>query len=317
MKIIFWVKGNRGVSCLRKVLENSYCIDSLVLQQQHDKEWYLEALRIGKKYGIAVFEPEDPNSHQTEEFLKRRLPDLFILAGYGKIVKQNIIDIPKLMCINLHGGKLPEYRGSSPMNWALINGESEFGISIIKVDTGVDTGAVIMDRLFTIDDNSTIYDLHKIADDAFPQMLLKVLEQLKDGSYSMRKQDPSGAAYYPLRFPDDGLVLWDMMTAQDVHNRIRALTVPYPCAFTYYQGRKVRLVSSTLKETEFFGEPGRVYQKKEGKLLVYAKDKCLWITKAVFEDTGESLYQQIARYERLATVMGSVGHLYKSLGDSI
>ncbi len=311
MKIVFWIKGSRGVRCLTRVIESGYDIDLLVLQQQRGKQWYIEAVKLGQEHGIRVIEPEDPNDSETERALRSRAPDLFVLAGYGKIVKPNIISIPKVMCINLHGGKLPEYRGSSPMNWVLINGEEKFGISIIKLDSGVDTGDVIMARSFPIEQNSIIRELHEMADEVFPEMLVEVLRQLEDGTFSLKKQEISKARYYPLRFPDDGLIFWDMFTAKQIHNRIRALAEPYPCAFTYYQDRKVKLLSSKLRKTDFFGEPGRVYLKKRGKLLVCAMDKCLWITKAIFEETGEFLYHKITRYERLATVMGAVENLYK------
>lgn len=312
MKIVFWIKGSRGVRCLNRVIESNYDIDLLVLQQQRGMQWYKEAVKLSQEHGIPVIEPENPNDNETERILRSLEPDLFVLAGYGKIVKPNIIAIPKLMCINLHGGKLPEYRGSSPMNWALINGETKFGISIIKVDNGVDTGDVIMDSLFPIEQNSNIRELHEMADEAFPEMLVEVLRQLESDSFSLKKQEISKASYYPLRFSEDGLIFWDMFTAEQIHNRIRALTEPYPCAFTYYQGRKVKILSSKLRETNFFGEPGRVYLKKGGNLLVCAKDKCLWITESIFEDTGESLYSEILRYERLATVMGAIDNLYKT-----
>ncbi|MFC1883623.1 methionyl-tRNA formyltransferase [Thermodesulfobacteriota bacterium] len=311
MKIIFWIKGNRGVSCLKKVIENGYTIDLLVLQAQAGKQWYQQANKLAQEYNIKTAEPEEPNSPETEKFLEKSNPDLFVLAGYGKILRQNIIKIPKIMCINLHGGKLPEYRGSSPMNWVLIRGQQSFGISIIKVDAGVDTGDVLLDRSFPIDENSNIRDLHAKADESFPEMLVEVLNMLKDGSYKLRSQDNEKASYFPLRFPEDGLIFWDMFTAEEIHNRIRALTQPYPCAYSYFKGRKVKLLSSVLRSQDFFGEPGRVYLKKEGKLLVCAKDKCLWIAEAVFEDTGDSIFGSISRYERFATVMAVAEQFYQ------
>ncbi len=311
MKIIFWTKGNRGLACLNKVIENGFVIDLLVLQAQPGKEWYKKATEQAKKHGIPTFEPDDPNSAETEDYLRKREADLFVLAGYGKIVRSNIISIPKIMCINLHGGKLPEYRGSSPMNWALINGESTFSISIIKVDDGVDTGDVILDHTFPITQGMTIRDLHKSADETFPEMLIEVLKQTEDGTYTLKKQDNSRASYFPLRFPDDGLIFWDSFTAGEIHNRIRALTDPYPCAFSYFNGRKVMLKASRLRDSNFFGEPGRIYLKKNGDLLVCASDRCLWVTDAVFADTGETLYDNVSRYESFLTVRCAINEIYK------
>jgi methionyl-tRNA formyltransferase len=228
-----------------------------------------------------------------------------VLGGYGKILKGPIIATAKDMFVNLHGGRLPKYRGSSPMNWSLINGEKEFGLSIIKVDTGVDTGDLLLERVFPIDPSHSIADLHHRANHEFPLMLVEVLRGLRAGSLAPRKQPPGGS-YWPLRFSEDGFILWDTLTAEQVHNRIRALTEPYPCAFSYYEGRKVRLLVSSLPEEDFFGEPGRIYRVSPKKgVLVCAADKCLWLSRAVFED-GKELAASAERYAKLATVRGSI-----------
>lgn len=143
-------------------------------------------------------------------------------------------------------------------------------------------------------------------------MLIQVIEQIEKQTIKPRKQDESRAAYYPLRFPDDGLILWDMFTAEEIHNRIRALTDPYPGAFTYYKNCKIKLRKSSLTDRPFYGEPGRIYQKKRNKLLVCAKDKCLWIESIVLADTLEDFYPQLKRYERLATVRDKVKSIYEN-----
>ena len=233
-------------------------------------------------------------------------PDLFILAGYGKILKQNIIGIPKVMCVNLHSGKLPSYRGSSPMNWSLIKGEKSFTLSVIKIDSGVDTGDLLCERTFPVKINDTIRDLHKIANKEFPLMLEETIGNIERGSCRPEQQAKNNISYYPLRFPHDGLILWDIFTAGEIHNRIRALTEPYPCAYTFYNDRKVRLISSELWRYPYYGEPGCIYMKDKEGLLICALDRCLLIKEACFEDTKESLYDVVNRYDRMATVRGSV-----------
>jgi len=261
---------------------------------------------LAEEIEVETISPEDPNDKEVRQYLQRFDSDLFVLAGYGKILRRQTIDIPKLMCLNLHGGKLPQCRGSSPINWSLINGASSFGLSIIKVGSGVDTGDVLLDHVFDISADNTICDLHDIANQQFPLMLLEAIEQIEKGTHQLRSQNDSSASYYPIRFPDDGLIFWDIFTAEQVHNRIRALTEPYPCAFTFYEGREVKLIASELYAQRFFGEAGRVYKKSSGRLLVCASDRCLWINKAVFKDSGEPLYGLIKRYEKLATVKGTL-----------
>lgn len=301
MKSIFWGNGDRGVACLEELLKEGIIIDLVIAHPQKDNALSSVA-HIAELHGIEAVAPQDPNHEDFIQFLKERASDLFILAGYGKIFRQPLIDVPRVMCINLHGGRLPEYRGSSPLNWSLINGEKLFGLSIIKVDAGVDTGDVLLDRTFPIDQNSTIADLHIVANKEFPRMLLEVVERINNGTLTAKPQDEMRASYYPLRFPEDGFILWDMYSAEQIHNRIRGLTEPYPCAFTFFGKRKIKLLASSLSLKRYFGEPGRVYQKTGKGLLVCAQDKCLWVTKATFEDTGENVLDVLDRYATLATI---------------
>ncbi len=265
---------------------------------------------VASELGIQAIAPDDPNDAPTAAALQKARADVFILAGYGKILRQHIIDIPRLMCINLHAGKVPEYRGSSPLNWVLMSGENSFGLSVLKLDGGVDSGDVLLQRVFEISESDTIRELHSIANEQFPVMLLEVLQQIESGSCTPKPQDAERARYFPLRFPDDGLVLWDQLSARQIHNRIRALTEPYPCAFTFFKGRRVKLISSEPASTIYNGESGRVYRETERGLLVCAADTCLWIKQACFADDDTPLADSVQRYDRLATVAGlAMAHL--------
>ncbi|MCH8878875.1 MAG: methionyl-tRNA formyltransferase [Planctomycetes bacterium] len=310
MRIVFWGNGNRGVACLGVLCERGYRSELAVVHPPAGGSWHACLADVAGELGIRAIAPDDPNDASTAAALQKAQADVFVLAGYGKILRQHIIDIPRLMCINLHAGKVPEYRGSSPLNWALLNGENSFGLSVLKLDGGVDSGDVLMQREFEICANDTIRELHSIANEQFPVMLLEVLEQIESGRCMPKPQDPKRARYFPLRFPDDGLVLWDQLTAKQIHNRIRALTEPYPCAYTYFKGRKVKLISSEPASTIYNGESGRVYRKKDRGLLVCAADTCLWIKQACFADDDTPLADAVQRYERLATVGGlATAHL--------
>lgn len=306
MRIVFWGKGNRGVSCLQALHGAGYDVSLVVV---HPDDARAGATSVGARaqlLGIPTIAPDDPNDATVCARLARASADLFVLGGYGKIIRPEVIEIPTRMSINLHGGKLPEYRGSSPMNWALIRGERQFSLSIIRVASGVDTGPVLAERTFPIPTEATIADLHAIADVQFPQMLCAVVAQIDRGTAVATPQDSSRAAYFPLRFPDDGFILWDCLTATQVHNRIRALTAPYPCAFTYVEGRKVRLLGSALTDLPTYGEPGRVYRIAPRGILVCASDRCLWVTRAVFEEGAEDVRRVLRRYDQFATVRQAV-----------
>jgi methionyl-tRNA formyltransferase len=303
LKITFFGNGNRGLASLKSLFDSGYQINCIVAHPDKRGIWQEHADSLG----VDLSSPADPNEQGVIDFLKSKKSELFVLAGYGKIIKDPLIRLPKFMCLNLHAGKLPQYRGSSPMNWVLINGEETFTLSVIKVDKGVDTGDIVLERTFDIGTDNTIVDLHQIANHEFPDMLVEAIRGIEDGSIDPRPQNEDEARYFPLRFPDDGLIIWDMFTAEQIHNRIRALTEPYPCAFTYFNGRKVKLIFSALTTTTFLGEPGRIYQKTPKGLLVCANDRSLWITSAVFQD-GHSLLEEANRYETFITAKWSAIH---------
>lgn len=310
MRIVFWGKGQRGVACLQALRQYGEHVVCVIVHPEDVGGETTSVRTVAEANGIPVLAPNDPNAEDVMTQLRAQRADLFVLGGYGKIFRQPTMDIPSVMTINLHGGKLPECRGSSPMNWALIRGESSFTLSIIRVASGVDAGDVLIERTFPIGSNDTIVDLHAIAEREFPAMLVEAVTQIARGAVTFRVQDASRAAYFPLRFPDDGLILWDQLTAQEIHNRIRALTAPYPCAFTYAAERKVLLLRSELPATPTYGDPGRIYRMTERGLLVCALDRCLWITHAYFADDRTPLTETVQRYDRLATVRGAVREWY-------
>lgn len=300
MKIIYFGNGVRGLNCLTAILEAGHDVPLIVVPPN---EKAISA--YAKKNKIKCISPDDPNSSACLKTLRALDPDLFVLSGYGKILKRETIDIPKLMAINTHAGKLPERRGSSPMNWALMADDPEFTLSVIKIDHGIDTGEILSEKTFSIHPNDTIKDLHNISSEEFPRMVLNVIDQLQQGTCHPKGQDHAKAKYYPLRFPEDGMIIWDLYSAEEIHNLIRALSEPYPC-LSIYKGELIKLRGSKLSEFPCYGEPGRVYRKSETGLLICAKDQCLWITDAVFAKTNKPLQSSIKLYDELVTVRKTV-----------
>ncbi len=261
---------------------------------------------IAAQLGYPIATASDPDDPALHARLRDLAPEVFVLAGYGRILGRAALAIPARMTINLHGGRLPEFRGSSPMNWALMKGAREFTLSVIEADEGIDTGDVLLEQTFPIGPDDTIADLHRVADEAFPAMTVEVLDRLDTGTLQPRHQNEDAAAYYPRRFPADGLVVWDQLTAEQVHNRVRALTEPYPCAYTFFEERRIRLITTQLPHVRYHGEPGRVYRVGAGGLLVGAADRCVWVRRAVFEDNEQAAAASIPRYAELATVRRAV-----------
>ena len=314
MRLVLWGKGQRGASCLERLVRAERRPTLVVLQPPASTATPCPVAVTAQRHGIPTFAPDHPNDDATLDRLRSESADIFVLAGYGKILQPATFDLPARMTINTHAGKLPQYRGSSPLNWALINDEQEFTLSVIRVDAGVDSGDVLAERAFPIADHDTICDLHRVANEQFPQMMLEVLDAIEHDNLAPRNQDARHARYFPLRFPDDGAILWDQLSAREVHNRIRALRPPYPGAFTFFDGRRVKLIASQLADEDVRGEPGRVYRRRDGALLVCARDRCLWIRQAEFADDGRPLAGEIQRYDRLATLQAAACEILAAKG---
>ncbi len=310
MKILFAGNKARGISCL-EVLKKKYDIVGVIGNKASSNSNYF--IDKSTSFGFKVLQPEDVNDKSFISKLKEFAPDITILAGYGQIVKKDFLSISKYGCINLHGGKLPKYRGSSPMNWALINGDPSFTISIIQVDLGVDTGDILIEKEIPIGASDTINDLIDIANKSFPSLLLKVLVQIEKQSMLPKKQDIALSSYYPLRFPEDGIVFFDQLSASQIHNRVKALTFPFPGVISYYGTKKLKFFNSSMTKIPFFGEPGRIYRISKNKgILVCAKDKCLWLNNIVDYETNEEFKGKFNRYHKLATVSEVAQNFYEN-----
>ncbi|MDC0161536.1 methionyl-tRNA formyltransferase [Marine Group III euryarchaeote] len=299
MRILFAGNKIRGLSCLKALVAEHEIVGVIGHPKNASPNYFVdEATGMGFK----VLQPANVNSKEFIDSIRTLKPDLIILAGFGYIVNETFLSIPKYFSINLHGGKLPKYRGSSPMNWALINGEKTFTLSIIQVDSGVDTGGVLVEKTFDIGDKDTIVELHKIANDNFPILLEKAVNDIKNKVAVIHSQDDSKSSYYPLRFPSDGFVLFDQLTAEEINNKVRALTTPYPGVFTFYNGKKVKILKCKMTDTPFFGEPGRIYRISDSKgILVCASDRSLWLEEVQDFYSGEFCQNIFHRYESLLT----------------
>ena len=155
MRIVYFGNGSRGVKCLQTLVEHREEIIAVVGHPTPESD----VVATGRKLGLPVFQPEKVNDTSFADAMAELRPDLNVLAGYNQILRKRIIEIPNKGTINLHGGKLPEYRGTAPINWQIINGETTGGCSIIYVDEGIDTGDIIVQEPYEIgleDDAATI-----------------------------------------------------------------------------------------------------------------------------------------------------------------
>jgi methionyl-tRNA formyltransferase len=223
---------------------------------------------------IEVLEPDNPNQPEFIAQLVARQPDLVVLAAYRFILTPEILAIPKLGCVNLHPSLLPRYRGAAPIQRAIMNGETQTGVSVFLMNEKIDQGNVIFQRPLTIGDNEKYGELSARLADLSADALLTVLPQVERGNFTALTQDPGLASYAHKIQKDERLIHWNLI-ARQVHNLIRALS-PAPAAYTWFRGRRLEILGSECLD-DVPGEPGRL-QAAGKRLLVGTAGGSLLLT---------------------------------------
>lgn len=211
---------------------------------------------LALKHGIPVLHPERIRDKVFIQGLRDLTPDLIIVVAYGKILPKEILEIPPLGCVNLHASLLPWYRGAAPINWVIIKGEKETGVTTILMDEGMDTGPILLSERVFIRDEETAGELAERLADVGAGLLLRTIEGVRSGSIKPIPQDHSQATYAPLLKKEDGHIDWGKGT-EDIRNLVRGMS-PWPGAYTYWQGRRMNIYKGRIKGDGVKDRPGTV-----------------------------------------------------------
>lgn len=197
----------------------------------------------------------NPRNEKTSTFIKDKSIDVLVSVNYLYIIDNQLIDLPSKFAINIHGSLLPKYRGRTPHVWAIINNESETGITAHVIDEGCDTGPILEQIQVSIESEDTgNLILEKYKKLYFP-ILKDVLTKIESGSYQLTQQDDSLATYFGKRTPEDGQINWNWQRER-IRNWVRAQAFPYPGAFSYLQGKKLIIDELVFAERGFhFDQP--------------------------------------------------------------
>jgi len=204
---------------------------------------------FAEKFHIPVYQPDKVKDKTFLDELRLLNPEMIVVAAFGQILSKEIIDFPRLGCLNIHPSLLPRYRGAAPLNWAIIHGEKTTGVTIMKMDEGMDSGDIILQKETPMDDNETFGQLHDRLAAEGAKLLILAIDAVAAGTAKRHSQDATLATFAPRLRKEDGIINWNADIFSIV-NLIRGLS-PSPAAYTY-------LGEKTLKIFSAAAEPGRV-----------------------------------------------------------
>ena len=278
MKIIYMGTPDFAVPCLERLIKNGYDVCLAVTQpdKAQGRKMILTPPPVkitAEKYGVEVYQPVTLKSDESYEKLKSYNPDFIVVAAYGKILPKRILDIPKYACINVHGSLLPKYRGAAPIQRAVIDGMKTSGVTTMLMGEGLDTGDMLLKYETEIGENETAGELFDRLAEASPDLLIKTLEDFASSKIVPEKQDETQATYASMLSKDEALIDWNE-PSDIIHNKIRGMS-PWPVAFTYYDGKKLKIYQSEKTDKSTSTLPGTVTADKnsiyvscsDGKLL--------------------------------------------------
>ncbi len=215
-----------------------------------------------QELGLAVFQPKRVKEPEFIDLLRKINPDVIIVAAYGQMIPKEILLLPKFGCINLHASLLPLFRGAAPIHWAIIRGEQETGNTIMLMDEGMDTGAILMQESMPISPEDTAGALTEKLATRGARLMTTALPLLVSGKLTPVAQDGTKATMAPLLKKGDGLIDWDL-PAREIHNRVRGLS-PWPGAYSSLAGQMVKIITTGVLDGT--GEPGMLYEKDKNTL---------------------------------------------------
>ncbi len=212
----------------------------------------LAALEMGR----SVYQPARIRQPEAVEKLRVLGPDIIVVAAYGQILPKEILSLPKYGCVNIHASLLPAYRGAAPINWAIINGEKQTGVTIMQMDEGMDTGPILMQEALAIEPEDTAGSLAERLSALGARLIVEALGLIQSGGIAPTQQDHSKATFAPLLKKEDGLIDWGR-SADEIHNRARGLS-PWPGAYTYLDGRMIKILETEPAQGQAM--PGHIVQ---------------------------------------------------------
>jgi len=258
-----------GAVCLEELIASG---DELALViTHHDRPgetiWFRSVAAEAERHGIPVIAPPDVNAPEIVARIRALEPDFLFSAMFRQLLKRELLEVPRRGALNLHPSLLPRFRGRSPINWVLVEGETETGVTLHYMVEKADRGDIVAQRRIAIDDEDTALTLHRKATEEARLLMREVYPLLASGRAPRIVQEQSRASYYGGRRPADGEIDW-RRPARVIYDLVRAVTHPYPGAFTWHRGRRIFV---------WWARPGPAVQALRPGEVWLAGDDAVWV----------------------------------------
>lgn len=249
MKILFMGTPDYAVGALEALIKAGHQVTAVVTQPDKPKgrggKMQMTPVKeCALNYGVPVFQPVKIKTPEAVETLRGFQADMFVVAAFGQILSEEILQMPKYGCINIHASLLPKYRGAGPIQWAVLNGEKETGITIMKMDKGIDTGDILMQSVVPIDAKETGDSLYDKLTREGARLIVDALPKIEAGTVIARKQNEEDSSYAKMLRKSMGEIDWKKDAAQ-IERMVRGLNA-WPGTYTFYRGKTLKIWESDV-----------------------------------------------------------------------
>lgn len=276
MKIVFMGTPEFAVPCLRRLAESGHEISAVFTQPDRPKGRGYKMIPTPVKsaaleYNIPVYQPlslrKGEDAENSMKVLRDIAPELIVVTAYGQILPKEILELPEYGCINIHASLLPKYRGAAPINWVLLNGETETGVTSMQMSEGLDTGDMLIKRAVSIGENETYSELYSRLSEIGADVLMETIAGIESGTLVPEKQNDSDSCYSPMIKKEMSLLDFNK-SAAEVHNVIRGVT-----GFTTLGGKRLKIFASEISDSIALTEAGTIADSE--KFAVSCSDKVI------------------------------------------
>lgn len=302
MRIIFMGTPDFSVPCLEALIKSENEVVGVFTQPDKPKGRGYELTPPPVKLcaienNLPVFQPASMRNGEALKIINSLNADLIIVVAFGKILPKEILESVKYGCINIHASLLPRLRGAAPIQWSILNGETETGVTSMQMDVGLDTGDMLIKKSIAITEDITAEELFDELSSMGAEVLIETIEALKKGELKPEKQDDALSNYAPI-ITKDLCPIDFTKSATEVHNKVRGL-YSWPIATTVINGKKFKIHKSKILAENFVGNPGEIVDNNNRLVIMCGDGKCVEILEVQAEGKKKMDTQSFLRGQRI------------------